>query len=99
MNLDKQEIKDILTQRAFDALVEIGQIKKVVRKGKIKKIHKAKNDAQKAKLSGMSKQKRRAAGRKSKKEKRKRGTLKPKKRTLMKRKKSIRKGKGLAGRG
>lgn len=98
MNLDKQEIKDRLTELAAQALTEVGQLKKVVRKGKIKKVHKAKNDAQKAKLTGMSKQKRRAAGKKSKKGKRKKGTLKPKKRTLLKRAKSIRKGRAIGGR-
>jgi len=99
MDLNKQEIKDLLTQKALDSLSETGLIKKVVRKGKIKKVHKAKNDAQKTKLTGMSAQKRRASGRKSKKEKRKKGTLKPKVKTLKKRARSIRKGNlAIAGR-
>lgn len=100
MKLDKQAIKDELTEKAQAAVLErAGQLKKVVRKGKIKKVRKAKNDAQKARLTGMSKQQRRASGRKSKKEKRKKGTLKPKKKSLMKRAKSVRRGKNaIAGR-
>lgn len=98
MNLNKQDIKDLLTRIAAERIDEIMK-KKVVRGGKIKKVRKAKNDAQKSRLTGQSKQQRRASARKSKKEKRKKGTLKPKARTQMKRKKSLRRGKNaIAGR-
>lgn len=95
MNLDKQEIKDRLTQLALGAITETGIRKKAVRKGKIKVIHKAKNDAQANRMTGQTKQKRKQSARKSKRGKKKKGTLHQKKRTKMLIKKSTRRGAGL----
>ena len=71
MDLNVQEIKDILTQKAVDALQEF-QLKKVVRKGKVKKVKKAKNAAQAQKLSGgRSAQKRKMSSKKTQRSKKK----------------------------
>ena len=95
MNLDKQEIKDRLTQLAFDAITEVGQIKKVIRKGKVKKVHKAKNAAQANRLTGQTAQQRKVSARKSKRGKKKKGTLHQKKRTKLLIKRSTKRGAGL----
>lgn len=99
MNLDKEEIKELLSNKARDALYEIGLLKKVVRNGKIKKIHRAKNDAQKQKLTGQTKQQRRQSTRLSIRGKRKAGSLHHKKKQELKTKRSLRKGRNIAGRG
>lgn len=82
MHLDIEAIKAELTKRSLDEIQKV----KVVRKGKIKRVKKAGNDAQKQRLTGQSKQSRRRSAIKTQKTKKKKGGEKS--RTKMKRKRS-----------
>jgi hypothetical protein len=99
MILTNTEIKDLLTQKAQDAIEEkIVRKKKVFRGGKRKKINKASDEAGKTKITGRGAGKRRQQGIKSAIGKRKHGGVK--KKSINKAKRSTKKGnRTIAGRG